>query len=312
MKTSVAFPPIPDLPRRLAWPMERVEMVLDTDTYNEIDDQFALVQALLSPERLQVEAVYAAPFHNQRSSGPAEGMEKSYEEIIRLLAFLEHPVEDFAFRGSAQWLPDADTPVESPAVADLISRARQPRNGLLYVVAIGAITNVASALLQAPDIADRIVICWLGGHPLDWPTAAEFNLRGDATASQVVFDSGAPLILFPCYTVAEALRATEAELEYWVRGHGPLADYLCDIFRDYELVDVKQPGASKVIWDLAPIGWLLDAAAATGNLVPSPRLTEDLKWLPGGPERHPILEIAQIKRHVVFSDLFRKLRARGK
>ena len=56
-------------------------MVLDTDTYNEIDDQFALVYALLSPERLNVEAIYAAPFHNKRSQGPEDGMHRSYDEI---------------------------------------------------------------------------------------------------------------------------------------------------------------------------------------------------------------------------------------
>ena len=55
-------------------------MVLDTDTYNEIDDQFALVYALLCPEKLNVEAVYAALFTNDRSTGPGDGMEKSYEE----------------------------------------------------------------------------------------------------------------------------------------------------------------------------------------------------------------------------------------
>ena len=66
-----------------------VRMVLDTDTYNEIDDQFALVHALLSPERLKVEAIYAAPFHNDRSTGPGDGMEKSFEEILRLLARLD-------------------------------------------------------------------------------------------------------------------------------------------------------------------------------------------------------------------------------
>ena len=63
----------------------RVRAVLDTDTYNEIDDQFALVQALLSPERIELQAIYAAPFFNSRSSGPGEGMELSYEEILRLL-----------------------------------------------------------------------------------------------------------------------------------------------------------------------------------------------------------------------------------
>jgi hypothetical protein len=62
-----------------------VRVVLDTDTYNEIDDQFALVQMMLSPERLDVEAIYAAPFHNYRSDGPGHGMDLSYDEILRLL-----------------------------------------------------------------------------------------------------------------------------------------------------------------------------------------------------------------------------------
>ena len=45
--------------QRLQFPTKKVRMVLDTDTYNEIDDQFALVYAAL-PEKLNVEAVYAA------------------------------------------------------------------------------------------------------------------------------------------------------------------------------------------------------------------------------------------------------------
>lgn len=76
-------------------PAGKIRMVLDTDTYNEIDDQFALVHALLSPERLKVEAVYAAPFHNERSNGPEDGMERSYEEILRLLELL---------KGIVRWL----------------------------------------------------------------------------------------------------------------------------------------------------------------------------------------------------------------
>ena len=57
-------------------------MVLDTDTYNEIDDQFALAYAVLSPERIDLQAVYAAPFKNQRSESPGDGMEKSYQEKL--------------------------------------------------------------------------------------------------------------------------------------------------------------------------------------------------------------------------------------
>ena len=83
--------------RMLAPPTNRpVRMVLDTDTFNEIDDQFAVVYALISPE-LDVRAVYAAPFHNSRSSGPGDGMEKSYEEILRILSRLDKKSEGFAF-----------------------------------------------------------------------------------------------------------------------------------------------------------------------------------------------------------------------
>ena len=85
---------------RLQPPKGKVKMVIDTDTYNEIDDQFALVYALLSPEQLSVEALYAAPFFNRRASSPGDGMEKSYDEILRLLERLEMSAENFAYRGS--------------------------------------------------------------------------------------------------------------------------------------------------------------------------------------------------------------------
>ena len=59
-------------------------MVLDTDAWNEIDDQFALVHVLLAPDRARLEAVYAAPFVNSRAATPAEGMGKSEAEIHRV------------------------------------------------------------------------------------------------------------------------------------------------------------------------------------------------------------------------------------
>ena len=78
------FPALSDSQRitMLQPPANRpLAIVLDTDTCNEIDDQFALVYALISPE-LHVEAVHAAPFLNNRSTSPEEGMEKSFEEIF--------------------------------------------------------------------------------------------------------------------------------------------------------------------------------------------------------------------------------------
>lgn len=47
-------------------PRGRVRCVLDTDTFNEIDDQFAIVQMLLSADRLDLQAIYAAPERRSR------------------------------------------------------------------------------------------------------------------------------------------------------------------------------------------------------------------------------------------------------
>ena len=65
-----------ELLKRLEHPSGRVDVVLDTDTFNEIDDQFALAYLICSKEKLNLQAVYAAPFSNEKAKDPAEGMEK--------------------------------------------------------------------------------------------------------------------------------------------------------------------------------------------------------------------------------------------
>jgi purine nucleosidase len=291
--------------RLLAPPPGPVTLVLDTDTYNEIDDQFALVYALLSPERLTVEAIYAAPFHNSRSSGPADGMEKSYAEIGRLLERLAIAPAGPVQRGATAWLPDPATPAMSAAAEDLIARARTPREGPLYVVAIGAITNVASALLAAPDIIGRIVVVWLGGQPAYWRHTREFNLSQDQHAARVVFDSGVALVHVPCLKVAQELRTTQAELERFVKGRGAIGDYLFQIFSDYTPDHFAR---SKEIWDLGAVAYLVNPHWADSALSHSPILTTEQTWS-HDPQRHLIRAIGGFDRDAIFGDLFRKLTA---
>ena len=71
--------------RRLERPSGPVDVVLDTDTFNEVDDQFALSYLVKMADRLRLQAIYAAPFFNEKSTGPEDGMEKSYREILTLL-----------------------------------------------------------------------------------------------------------------------------------------------------------------------------------------------------------------------------------
>ncbi|MCY3741026.1 MAG: nucleoside hydrolase [Candidatus Poribacteria bacterium] len=287
-------------------PTGQVRMVLDTDTYNEIDDQFAVVHALLSPEHLNVEALYAAPFHNNRSANAEDGMEKSYDEILRLLDFLNVPADGFVYRGSRAFLSDKETPVPSDAATDMIERAltASPEEPL-YVVAVGAITNVASAILIAPEIIERIVIVWLGGNPLYWPHTREFNLMQDLQSAQVVLDCGVPFVWLPARGVVSHLHTTVAEMERYVQGRGKVGDYLVEIFKDYASDHFAW---SKVIWDISATAYLINPAWVPTEIVHSPILTEAVTWSFDN-NRHLMRVASSVNRDAIFRDLFEKLQA---
>ncbi|MEE2965449.1 MAG: nucleoside hydrolase [Acidobacteriota bacterium] len=302
-----------DLDRLLAIPGPgRVRVVLDTDTYNEIDDQYALAYCLLSPERMAVEAIYAAPFVNDRSASALEGMEKSYEEILRLLNFFSHVDPSIALRGSDRFFEQRDRPVESPAARDLIDRALQPGDEPLYVLTIGGPVNVSSAILLEPKIKEKIVVVWLGGTPEYWPFATEFNLRQDVIASQVLFDSGVPLVQIPTKNVAEHLRTTVPELDRHMRGRSRIGDYLYGQFLEYSAVRMNNRGQSKdfpwskVIWDISAVAWLNNPEWVPSDIVPSPVLTDDMRW-ERATGRHKIRVANNVDRDAVFNDLFPRL-----
>lgn len=291
------------LMKRLQLPEGKIRMVLDTDTYNEIDDQFAVVYALKSPERLNVEAIYAAPFFNGLSTGPDDGIEKSYLEILKILEILEQTAENFAYRGSTQYISSPDQPVFSEAAYDLVERAMASEdNDPLYVVAIGAITNVASALLIEPRIKDKIVVVWLGGHALHWSNTNEFNLRQDIHASRIVLDSGVPLVLIPCRGVTSHLLTTLSEVRDYVKGT-KIGDYLYDTF-----LNCRQEhfGYSRVIWDIATIGYLINENWVPSPLTSSPILTDQFTWSIDK-SRHLIKCAEFVNRDKIFTDMFRKI-----
>ena len=173
------------------------------------------------------------------------------------------------------------------------------------MVAIGAITNVASALLMEPAIREKIVVVWLGGHAYSWPDTKEFNMQQDVAAARVVFGCGVPLVQLPCMGVVSAFAATGPELEHWLRGKNALCDYLADLTaREAEACGMG-PCWSRVIWDVTAVAWL------TGDfmedcLTPSPIPQYDHRYS-FDPTRHFIRYVYHIRRDKLMEDLFRKL-----
>ena len=138
-----------------------VPVIIDTDAKNEADDQYAIMHHLLSP-KLKVLGIVAAHYESKADS-PGTTMEKSYEEVLRVLDLAE--IEDMpVYRGCKLPLQSIHEKQDAPGVQFMIEEACKA-DGKIFIAVQGAMTNVASAINTAPDIAEKIIILWNGGGP---------------------------------------------------------------------------------------------------------------------------------------------------
>lgn len=295
--------------KNLSVPNGKIDVILDTDAYNEIDDQFAIAYLLRSNEKLNTKAIYAAPFYNPNSNSAADGMEKSYEEIFKILKLADVKVD--VFKGSKNFLPDEQTPVMSDAARNLAEKANDysPENPL-YVVAIGAITNVASAILLNPAVAENTVVVWLGGHAHHYHDTAEFNMKQDVAAARVVINSGVPFVQLPCNGVVSAFTVSGPELEYWLKGKNELADYLAvNTIKTAESYAKGTPW-TRPIWDVTAVAWLLNEndRFMLSNIITAPLPSYDNLYSQN-PNGNLMRYVYHINRDALLNDLINKLLA---
>lgn len=293
-------------------PKKKVDAVLDTDTFNEVDDQFALAYMIKASDKINLKAIYAAPFFNGKSTSPKDGMLKSYDEIMHILDIMgRENLKQATYRGSENYMENAESPVDSDAMRDLIDRARgYTSENPLYVVCIAAITNVASAIVAAPDIADKIVIVWLGGHDIhNSGGCEEFNMMQDIAASRVVFSCIAPLVQLPCNGVVSSFRISEPEFNYWLKGKNALCDYLVDIVIDEQEEVAGKPWA-RIIWDVTAVAWLLnDEDKFMESSLMQCRIPEPDMRYATDPNAKIIRYVNYIKRDNLLEDLIKRLTA---
>lgn len=289
--------------KNLSVPERKVDVVLDTDASCEIDDQFAIAYLLRSKEKLNTKAIYAAPY----SENPKDGIEKSYAEIIKLLELLDEKQD--VFKGSDTYLKDEQTPVISDAAKDLANRAKKysPDNPL-YVIGIAAITNIASAMLIAPEIKENIVVVWLGGHALHYKDTNEFNMCQDVAAARVVMNSGVPFVQLPCIGVVSGFYISKPELDYWLTGKNKLSDYLSKNTVDTAESYAKGKSWSRVIWDVTAVAWLLndDERFMESKIINTHLPTYDNLYSLND-NGHPMRYVYYINRDELMYDLINKL-----
>jgi len=287
------------------------DVFIDTDTYNEIDDQFALVQALLSQQlhsTINVIAIGAAPFHNtvRKTKNYAHGMELSYEEIQNILGILDCGWSGPTYKGSTLTMKQNDgkpvTNESSVALCELATN-HYSENHPLYVLALGALTNIASAILMDPTIRSKVIVCSLGGLATNLQNFGEFNYEQDTLAAQIVFASGVPIVHFPGFAVTDMLKTTKWELEANLKNKGNIGNFLYQRFTEFV---PDYPGRSKTIWDLAPGAWVINPDWFVSEVVHAPILNNNGTWTIYS-ENHPMRSIKWLDRDPIFQHFFNLL-----
>ena len=283
---------------------EKINVILDTDTYNECDDQFALSYMLLSQDRFNIEAITVAPYHHDNDISIEEGQEKSYQEILKICNWLNFDTENKVFKGSNGYIENGYNETNE-AVEKIIEIAE--KNEKTYIMAIGAITNVALAIKKNPDIISKIEIIWLGGHSPIYDNNKEFNFIQDVKAIKEVFASKVDLTIIPCKSVASNLKISIYELEHYLKGKNELCNYLCSRFNNDGIHGIQ---TRRVIWDISVVAYLINKDWFEEKEMNCPEINKDLSYSFNKNDRK-IKFVTYLDSDKIYNDIFNKLVEKG-
>ena len=196
------------------------KIIIDTDPGQ--DDAVAILVALASPEELDVLGITCVAGNvplDLTSRNARIVCELAGKRDVKVFAGCDRPlgrelVTAEHVHGKTGLdgpdLPEPTMPMaEGHAVDFIIDTLRDNAPGTVTLCPLGPLTNIATALQKAPDIADRIAkIVLMGGVYFEGgnitPTA-EFNIYVDPQAADIVFKSGAPIVVMPLDVTHKAL-----------------------------------------------------------------------------------------------------------
>lgn len=308
-------------------PAERpgIRVVVDNDFAGDPDDLVQLAHHLLSPS-VDLRAVISSHLRpgDPFDPGPRSALHGA-ERLAGLAEVLRVDLSDVLVVGSELGLDDERAPRPSAGVDRIVTEARRTDTDQpLFVACGGGLTEVASALLLAPDIADRMTVVWIGGAedpalaapPPGNPTP-EYNLGIDLMAARVVLASGVPLWQVPRSTYRQALVST-AELRDRIGGAGALGAYLHgQVVAVLDLVAGLAGGRREtyVLGDqplvlLTALQTVFEPDPGSCESVerPAPRIGPDGGFV-ADPAGRPIRVFTRLDTRLMFEDLYLKLTA---
>ncbi len=169
-------------------------------------------------------------------------------------------------------LVEPTMPVQAQtAVAFLIETLRREPAGTVTLCALGPLTNLAQAFLQAPDVVGRVQeIVLMGGAYFEVGNitpAAEFNIYVDPEAAEIVLKSGIPLVIMPLDVTHKLLTTKDRIDAFRAMGTevGRVAAAWADFFERFDVAKYGSNGGP--LHDPTVIAWLLKPELFSGRRI---------------------------------------------
>jgi len=256
------------------------KIIIDTDPGQ--DDAVAILLALASPDELEVLGITAVA-----GNVPLQLTEKNARIVcelagrpdIRVFAGCDAPLkrklitaEHVHGQTGLDGPPMADPtmPLQAQHAVDfIIETLRSEPSGTIILCPLGPLTNIATAMLRAPDIIPRIKqIVLMGGAYFEVGNitpAAEFNIYVDPEAAQIVFRARVPLVVMPLDVTHKAL-TNKARIDAF-RAMGTRVGAMVAAWTDFfERFDMQKYGSEGApLHDPCVIAYLLEPQLFAGR-----------------------------------------------
>ena len=171
------------------------ELIIDSDVFNSIDDQFAISYALTNP-KFNILAITVCPyqvFHKRQLV--FDGVVDSYFEAKRLCRLAGKPNIP-VYRGATGFLDNNYTD-SNDAVENIIKICKARRK--TYIACLGTLTNLALAIKKCPCIARKIELIWIGTKHILEDKFVDNNYSKDKLAFEDVMKSDMKITVIPSY-----------------------------------------------------------------------------------------------------------------
>ncbi|MCU0396771.1 MAG: nucleoside hydrolase [Cyclobacteriaceae bacterium] len=297
----------------------RIRVIFDTDTNNELDDQHALAYLVFNQDVFKIEGITVNATFN---GGNIDQHYAEAERVLKLCDASSLPLLKGANQSFVNILPtikrrDFDG---HKAVDFIVKKAQESEQKPLVLLAVGKLTNVALALAKDPTIAGKIRLVWLGSN---YPEPGEYNQDNDTTAVNYLLNSVIPFemvtVRYSNQSGTNAVKMEKSEALRELPGKGPvitppvpgrhegkfstIGDYLANLF---EHIDYYSDPPVRALFDMAAVAVVKNPALAQQQTIPAPILINNT-WKDRPDNAHKIIVWENFNKRGIMDDFLATL-----